>query len=176
MLTLLLFQTSSPVTSTPRKASTPYQLWREEHLKQELAQSLERRGSPPPAARKHPPQSLETGDARKHPPTRAGGRATKPYLVALPSGPSSFVHRLPHSGGGGSFWGPIPSHTPRAKREIDTGHTQTEGRVVRGRSTRSKQTHIQDGRSIKDSMSFGTLATTPGSRLAVTTDKYTHAT
>ena len=58
------------MTSTPRKASTPYQLWREEHLKQELAQSLERRGSPAPAARKHPPQSLETGDARKHPPTR----------------------------------------------------------------------------------------------------------
>lgn len=58
ILTFRLFQTSSPVTSTPRKASTPYQLWREEHLKQELAQSLERRASPAPAARKHPPTRL----------------------------------------------------------------------------------------------------------------------
>ena len=30
------FQSSGPLTSTPRKPSTPYQLWREEHMKQEL--------------------------------------------------------------------------------------------------------------------------------------------
>ena len=31
-----MFQGSGPLTSTPRKPSTPYQLWREEHMKQEL--------------------------------------------------------------------------------------------------------------------------------------------
>jgi hypothetical protein len=32
----MIFQTPGPVTSTPRKPSTPYQLWREEHMKQEF--------------------------------------------------------------------------------------------------------------------------------------------
>lgn len=58
--TRLFLQASSPLTSTPRKASTPFQLWREEHLRQEAGlnqseASVRSRDLSGPIREKHPP-------------------------------------------------------------------------------------------------------------------------
>ena len=66
-------QASSPLTSTPRKPSSPFQLWREEHLRQEAGTHEDRRSSGGQEVRRssggQDRRSVET-PGRKHPPTR----------------------------------------------------------------------------------------------------------